>query len=281
MNLYKIFEDGFKDVKKNSPLILTGLACFGVAATSVVSIFAGKKLAKKEEIVKEKIEEKKAKGEVVTKKDSIVLYVREYFPPLAPVIVGVGLTSACAIFSYKESAKRLLAATTIATLATSERDMYKKLAEKLMGEKELEREKLKKQIEENPMPKQIEDKVKKEGANNVDQVYNTTQSWYEPTTNQYIACTESELVKAFEEISSRVKFGESFVSFDEFLWALPVQVKHPKIAEIFGWPYERCKRGIVYDLSDGVKAENGLFVGKIGYQAYVETIEFPIDTIHN
>ena len=58
MDLYKIFEDGFDDMKKNSPLILTGLACVGVVATSVVSIFAGKKLQKKDEIVQKKIEEK-------------------------------------------------------------------------------------------------------------------------------------------------------------------------------------------------------------------------------
>ena len=280
MNLYKIFEEGLEDAKKNSPLILTGLACVGVVATSVVSIFAGKKLKEKDEIVQKKIEEKKAAGEIVTKKQSVILHVREKWPALAPVVVTSIATGACIIGSYKISAKRIVALTTIATVATSERDMYKKALDKVIGEKEAEREKMKQQLEANPMPKQIENKVKTEGANNVDQIFNTTQCWYEPTTNQYIACSEAEITKAFEEISSRVKFGEDFVSFDEFLWALPVQVKHPQIANTFGWSRERCSRGIVYDTSDGVKADNGMFVGKIGYKAYLETTGYPIDTIN-
>ena len=280
MNLYKIFEEGLEDAKKNSPLILTGLACVGVVATSVVSIFAGKKLKEKDEIVQKKIEEKKAAGEIVTKKQSVILHVREKWPTLAPVVVSGIVTGACIIGSYKISAKRIVALTTALTVTTQSRDYYKKALEKVLGEKEAEREKMKEQIKDNPMPKQIEDKVRTEGANHIDQVYNTTQCWYEPTTNQYIACTEVDIVKAFEEVSSRVKFGEDFVSFDDFLWALPVQVKHPQIANTFGWSRERCSRGIVYDTSNGVRADNGLFVGKIGYKAYLETTGYPIDTIN-
>ena len=91
----------------------------------------------------------------------------------------------------------------------------------------------------------------------------------------------AQLIKALDEVSMRVQLGEEFVSFDEFLWALPVKVKHPQIAQTFGWPYKRCTKGIKYDLSDGVKAPNGLFVGKIGYIAYIETTEYPIDTIND
>lgn len=283
MNLYQFFNEGLDDAKKNSPLIFTGLACVGVVATSIISIFAGKKVQQKDEIVKEKIEEMKASGEEVTPKKVFVEHVKEKWPALAPVAVGIIVTCFCTIKSYKISAKRIVGLTTALTATTKAFDGYKKAAEKLLGDKEQEirREKMKNELAENPMPKAIEDKVKTEGANNVDNIYNTVQSWYEPTTNQYIPCTEGEIVKALEACSSRVKFGESFVSFDEFLWELPVKVEHPQIAQTFGWPYERCKRGIMYNLKDGVKAPNGLFVGKIGYQAYTETTEYLIDTINN
>lgn len=285
MNLYQEFEEGLNEMKKNSPLILTGLACVGVVATSIISIFAGKKLQKKDEIVQKKIEEKNSEGVTLTKKQTFVLHVREKWPALAPVGVGIIVTSACVIGSYKISAKRIAALTTSLAITTKAFDGYKKAAEKILGdkEKEIQREKMKNDIKENPMPEEVEKKVKTEGAtNDINGMYNALQAWYEPTTNQYIACRADELAKAFEEMNFRVKNGESFVSFDEFLWALPVDVKHPEIAKTFGWPYSRCVdngcHGIHYDLTQGVQAENGLFVGKIGYKAWTETTLYPIDT---
>lgn len=278
MKLYDIFEDGLKDLKHNSPLVLAGVACIGVVATSIISIFAGKTLKEKDDVVKKKIEKKKAAGEVVTKKESIVLHVREKWPALAPVVISGAITITCMIFSYKISAKRIVALTTALTVTTQSRDAYKKVAEKLLGEKQLEQEKMKAELEEKPMPKQLEDKVKKEQkSNDINGIYNANQTWWEPNTRQYIYATESNLTKAFEEVNFRVKTGESFVSFDEFLWALESysegKVEHPPIATTFGWPNERCSRGITYRLDQGVQAPNGLFVGKIGYRAYTEVTQ--------
>lgn len=283
MNLYQFFSEGLDDAKKNSPLIFTGLACVGVVATSIISIFAGKKMQQKDEVVKEKIEEMKVSGEEVTPKKVFVEHVKEKWPALAPVAVGVIVTCFCTIKSYKISATRIVGLTTALTATTKAFDGYKKAAEKLLGDKEQEirREKMKNELAENPMPKALEDKVKTEGANNVDNIYNAVQSWYDEVTNQYVGCTEGDIVRALESCSSRVKFGESFVSYDEFLWELPVKVEHPQIAQTIGWPYERCKHGIEYNLKDGVKAPNGLFVGKIGVKVYTETTEYLIDTINN
>ena len=275
MNLYKIFEEGLDDMKENSSLIFAGLGCIGVAATAVVGVFAGKKLVKKNEIIKEKIEKKKEEGIILTKKESVILHVREKFPAIAPVIIVGTLAVYCICKSYKINMGKIAALSTSVAALTQSRDSYKKIAEKLMDEKELEREKMKQKLEENPMPKEVEDKVRQEQTNaSINNIYNTIQPWFEENTNQYITCTESDLVRAFENINYRVKSGESFVPFDDFLWELSNQtdckIEHPKIAQTFGWPNERCSRGITYNLSDGVKAPNGLFCGKIGYKAYTD-----------
>ena len=52
---------------------------------------------------------------------------------------------------------KIAALSTSVAALTQSRDSYKKIAEKLMDEKELEREKLKQKIEENPMPKEVEE----------------------------------------------------------------------------------------------------------------------------
>ena len=288
MELYKFFDEGFDDMKKNSPLILTGLACVGVVATSVISIFAGKKLQKKDEIVKQKIEEKKSEGIVLTKKETVILHVKEKWPALAPVAVGVIVTGACVIGSYKISAKRIAALTTALTVTTKAFDGYKAAAEKLLGEKEkeIQREKMKNDILENPPKKEDEQKFneqkKMEYENNV---FNGVNAFWEPLTKQCIYCTESDVVRALEEINYRVKSGdEEFVPVGEFLYALSryaqnqIKCNEKEVPEAYkvGWSYDRCKygHGIEYNhkFEDGVRVGTQ-FYAKIEYVAYWDTGE--------
>lgn len=276
MKLFDIFEEGLKDFKEHSPLILAGVACVGVVATTVISIHAGKKLKEKDAIVEEKIKLKaEEKGTALTTKESLVIHVREKWPALAPVIIVGGITIISMIFSYKISAKRIVALTTALSVTTQSRDAYKKVAEKLLGEKELEREKAKAEAEEHPMSKEFEEhaKASKEQCN-ISNIYNGPEVWYEPNTHQYINVKGTDLVRCFEEMSYRVKSGESFVSFDEFLWALERyatnNIEHPNIAQTFGWPDERCIKGIEYRTDITWQAPNGMAVNKIAYKAYTE-----------
>lgn len=282
MNLYKLFDEGWEDIKKDSPLILTGLACAGVVATSVISIFAGKKLQKKDEVVKKIIEEKKEAGTPLTKKESVILNVKEKWPALAPVAIAVGVTCFCAIKSYKISAKRIAGLTVALTATTKAFDGYKKAAEKLLGEKEkeIEREKMKNDILENPTKPEEEQKfLETQKKNYENNIYNGPMAFFEPLTKQTIYCTESDIVRAFEEVNYRVKSNqENFVPLADFLYCLSKYAQNdikygdkdcPEAQEA-GWLYDRCKyHGIDYSnkFDDGVRIGSQFFA-KIKYKAY-------------
>lgn len=288
MKLYQLFNEGLADVKKNSPLILTGLACVGVVATSVVSIMAGKKLQKKDEIVKQKIEEKKAEGVVLTKRQVYALHVKEKWPALAPVAAGIIFTGACVIGSYKISAKRIVGLTTALVTTTKAYDGYRAAAEKLLGEKEkeIEQEKMKNDILENPAKKEDEQKFLETQKHQYDNnIYNGIGAFFEPLTKQTIYCTESDIVRSFEEVNYRVKSNdEDFVPVSDFLYALSRFAQNDIVwdspeAQEAGWTYNRCGRhGIDYmqKFDVGVKVGNQYY-GKIRYKAYWQVTENEIN----
>lgn len=287
MGLYKIFEEGMSEMKKNSPLVLTGLACFGVVTTSIVSIFAGKKLQKKDEIVKKKIEEKKAAGEIVTKRESIVLHVKEKWPALMPVVIGAGVTCYCTIKSYKISAKKIAGLTTALTATSQAFESYKKATKKLLGEKEqdIQREKMKQDVLNNPANPEDEKKFlemkNQQVANNQ---FNGIEEWWEPLTQQRIYCTAADITRAFEEISYRVKNrDEDFVEFLDFLYALSkysqgtIKYDRPEVTEA-GWSYDRWNRGIAYDLNTNIGVRvDGRFIPQICYRANWQVSQNEID----
>ena len=278
MNLYKIFEEGMEDAKKNSPLILTGIACVGVVATSVLSIFAGKKLQKKDDVVKKKIEEKKAAGEIVTKKETFVLHVREKWPALAPVVVGAGVTCFCIIKSYKISAKRIAGLTVALTATEKAYDSYKKATQKLLGEKEreIEQERMRNDMLENPGNPEDEKKhLERKQVEYDNNIYNGEDAFWEPLTKQRIYCSVGDVVRAFELMNARLKSKEeNFIPFTDFLYELSMHANNkvdwnrPE-AQNAGWSYDKFKYGgIPYDrdYDDGIKI-NGVFYNKIKYKA--------------
>lgn len=291
MKLYEFFEEGLSDAKNNSPLILTGLACIGVVATSVISIFAGKKLQKKEELIKEKIEIKRSEGIELTKKETVILHVKEKFPALAPVVVGVIVTGVCIIGSYKISAKKIAGLTVALTATTKAFDGYKAATEKLLGEKEAEIqcEKIKQDILDHPPKEADEQKFltqQKSDYNN--NVFNGIQAFWEPLTKQPVYCTQSDIVRAFETVNYRVKSNfENFVPVADFLYELnrysqnelDIDDKtHPEAQEA-GWLYDRCGNyGIEYsnDFKEGVLI-GSQYYGIIKYRAYWQASQNRID----
>ena len=292
MNLMKMFNEGFKDAKKNSPLIFTGLACVGVITTSIVSIFAGKKLQKKDEKVKKIIEEKEEQGIVVTRKESLVLHVREKWPAYVAPTLAVGFTLFCTIRSYKEAAKTIATLSTAVAVANKTLEETKAASKKLLGEKEdeLQRERMKQQLEKNPADPKDESKLEETRARQIAEGdYDLYNCWWEPITNQRVYATAASITKAFEECSAQVKYeGTSFVSFYDFLYVLnrytlvPIKSFKPELTQEFGWDYDRVGRygGITYDLTKGVQAPNGSFIGKIGYKAYYQVTGNSVDTIN-
>lgn len=280
MSLYKIFEEGLSDAKKNSPKILTCLAGLGIAATSVVSIFAGKKLQKKDEEIEKKFEEKKAAGKEVTTKEVIKTHIKEKLPVLVPVAICVGVTEFCSFKAYTESAKQIAGLTIALTTTNQAFDSYKKATKKLLGEKEeeIQRERMKQDILDNPPDKKAEQKFLETKQQQIENnIYNGIEEWFEPLTKATIYITNADIVRAFECINYRLKNkDEDFIPFSDFLYELSKysqndisQYMYEPAAQEAGWSYENWKHGgIVYNV-DGKKGVrvNGRLISKIMYKA--------------
>lgn len=273
--LYDLFNETVDYCEKNSPAILSGLACLGVFGTMILGVRAGKKIVKKEEKIQKQIEEKEAKGEVITKRESRIQYVKAQFPEIIPVIVVGTLSITCTIASYKISAKRIAALSTAYALLSKTHEEYKKAAEKLLGEKEkeIERERLKAQMEKNPPPDELKDEtLKKVGeteskaGKTTNEIYQTVPVWYDELSNQYFKATEAEIKEAFANVKSKLRGGTyDFVSVNDWLYDIP-DAKHniPSLDRI-GWTASRFPNGPRVNLENGAKAPNGLFVGIIQY----------------
>ena len=273
--LYDLFNETVDYCEENSPAILSGIACLGVLGTMILGVRAGKKICKKEEKIKEQIEEKEAKGEVITKRESRIQYVKAQFPEIIPVIVVGTLSITCTIASYKISAKRIAALSTAYALLSKTHEEYKKAAEKLLGEKEkeIERERLKAQMEKNPPPDELKDEtLKKVGeteskaGKTTNEIYQTVPVWYDELSNQYFKATEAEIKEAFANVKSKLRGGTyDFVSVNDWLYDIP-DAKHniPSLDRI-GWTASRFPNGPRVNLENGAKAPNGLFVGIIQY----------------
>ena len=132
-------------------------------------------------------------------------------------------------------------------------------------------------ILENPPKKEDEQKFLETQKHQYDNnIYNGVGAFFEPLTKQVIYCTESDIVRAFEEMSFRVRSGnDNFVPVSEFLYELSKYAQNDidfdsSAAQEAGWPYDRCGRhGIDYShkFDEGVKVGNQYF-GKICYKAY-------------
>jgi len=269
--LYDLFNEAVDYCEENSPAILSGIACLGVLGTMILGVHAGKKIAKKEEVIQKQIEDKEAKGEIVTKKESRIMYVKSQFPEIIPVIVVGTLSITCTIASYKISAKRIAALSTAYALLSKTHEEYKKAAQKLLGEKEkeIERERMKAQMEQNPPPDELKEETLKkvgEGGKTTNDIYQTVPVWYDEISNQYFKATEAEIREAFANVKAKLRGGTyDFVSVNDWLYDIPdAKSNNPSLNRI-GWTAERFPNGPRVNLNDGAKAPNGLFVGKIEY----------------
>lgn len=269
--LYDLFNEMVDYCEENSPAILSGIACLGVVGTMILGVRAGKKIAKKEEEVQKQIEDKEAKGEIVTKKESRIMYVKSHFPEIVPVIVVGTLSITCTIASYKISAKRIAALSTAYALLSKTHEEYKKAAQKLLGEKEkeIERERMKAQMEQNPPPDELKEETLKkvgEGGKTTNDIYQTVPVWYDEISNQYFKATEAEIKEAFANVKAKLRGGTyDFVSVNDWLYDIPdAKSNNPSLNRI-GWTAERFPNGPRVNLNEGAKAPNGLFVGKIEY----------------
>ena len=274
--LFDLFEEGLDYCKDNSPLILSGVACVGVIGTMILGVKAGKKIQKKTEKVDEDLEKKKVEtGVEPTKKESRLAHVKAHFPELIPVIAVGTLAIGCTIASYKISAKRIAALSTAYALTSKAFEEYKTATQKILGEKEkeIERERMKSQMEKDPPPDELSNdtlqkvgETKETSKRSTNDIYQTVPVWRDDLSNQYFKATEAEIRDAFANVKSKLRGGTyDFVSVNDFLYDIADANHDNPALDKIGWTADRFPNGPRFNLDEGAKAPNGLFVGKIDY----------------
>ena len=151
---------------------------------------------------------------------------------------------------------------------------------------------MKNDILENPVkPEEQQKFLETQKSNYANNVFNGPTAFFEPLTKQTIFCTESDIVRAFEECNYRLKTGsEDFIPLADLLYALSRyaqnEIKYsdkecPEAQEA-GWLYERCQyHGIDYSnkFDDGVRI-GAQFYAKIKYRAYWQASKNEINFLY-
>ena len=109
-------------IKKNSPVILSGLGVTGVFLTAALSSRAGAKAAP----VLEELKEQNASGKII---------LRKLLPIYAPTIISAGVTSACIIGSTAISSRRSAVYASIASASELALSELKDKTKEIVGEK--------------------------------------------------------------------------------------------------------------------------------------------------
>lgn len=276
MKLFEIFDQGLKDIKENGPLVFAGVACVGVIATGVVSVWAGKKLKEKEPIIKKKVAAKeKEKGAPLTKRESLVIKVKEKWPQIAAVIITEAITISCLIVSVRGFMKKIVTLTATVTALTTSFEEYKAAAKKVLGEKEheIEKERLKAKMAENPMTPEEAAELKKKQQEAYDAgIYppGVLMHWREVNTGNHFNMLPADLEKAIKEVDFELRDGYD-QTLRDLLYAIShytkSKIEYPPIVDYIVFPAERYRRGLQYDLSKVIMNDQGVAEGIIRYKA--------------
>lgn len=206
MDLIKVADDSVKIFKKNSPKILLvtgiGLGAVAIAGSGLASFKAY-----------EIIDDIHKDPRIRSKKDLAKAYLTKVIPLYIPVAIAEAGSVVCLVKSYDINAKRLAAATAIAEVSVETLNMFKRRAEKELGEKrikELEKEVLEEQ--------QKKDEEKRESSDSKDiNIKDTDVIWFHDTlTGQEFVSTITNITRANCKFLERMN-AEMFMSKNEWL----------------------------------------------------------------
>ena len=206
MNLLEVAGESLDLAKKHSPKLLL---IFGIGLGGTAVVGSGLASFKASEIIKDIHSDPKSKD----KKQLTKAYLTRIVPLYIPIVVLEAGSVVCLVKSYDINAKRLAAATALAEVSVETLNMFKRKAEKELGEKrikELEKEVLEEQ--------QKKDEENRESSDSKDiNIKDTDVIWFHDTlTGQEFVSTITNITRANCKFLERMN-NEMFMSKNEWL----------------------------------------------------------------
>ena len=233
MKLGKVFDDILKFADKNSPVILTGIACACTVAAAIAAYKAGPKVEAAMNHHREQIEdlESKCDGDEEKfndeKKEIIKSTAKEVVPAVLPPIIFGGLSIVCAISSNKVSARRIAALSAAYEISSRALTDYKEKIEEIVPKKA-------KEIQEAVANKHVE------GMDIPDEshIYSTNHGdilCKDIYLDTYFRSSHDEIKRAINELSERVR-SEQWVTVADLYELIGIKYDYIKpIAHDIGW----------------------------------------------
>ena len=240
--LSKLFDKALEFTDKNSPAILTGLACAGIVATAIAAYKAGPKVKEIMDLHKQSMgdldnavaagtyDEEEAKEK---KKEVMQETVKEVVPALLPPVLLGGVSMACAIGSNKVSTRRIAALSAAYEIASRSLSDYKEQIKEIVPKKadEIKDAVVKKHVQKEEVPD--EKYVYSTGRGDV-----LCKDIY---TNVYFRSSHAEIEKAINKLSADVR-SEGWVTVNDLYYELGVK-DMPPITNDIGWHDNDCIEG--------------------------------------
>lgn len=226
--------------RKNSPVILTGLAIVGVISTAYSAYKAGPRAEKILEAYRKDMKDchpndKEAKRAVVGET------VKKMIPVMAPPIIMGGTTIACVVGSHSVSSRRIAALSAAYSLSESTVKNLNSKMEEMLGEKKA------RAVKDAIMKDKLKETEKKDqkllGDGNV----------YVPD-NGYVLCKDLHTGRPFYSTAEKIKQAIVKCSFDvqQNMWVSlndfydeidSPQLEHVPLGDDLGWNVDDTIRG--------------------------------------
>lgn len=215
--MFKFFGNLKTTAIKEAPTICTFITVGSMVAAIIFAI----KDTPKAMTVKEKAEEEK--GEVLTPIET----VKKCIPCYWKTLTFAGISAFAAFNAHNIHKRRYAALLTAYSLSETARKEYEEEVKKYLGEKK-EKDKIasaigQKHVDDDP----VTEKTKVIFTGNGESLF------YEPISRQYFKDDRWKVEKKINKINERI-LQSDFVSFDEFLTMMGLDITDPKRGEIDG-----------------------------------------------
>lgn len=240
--------------KKNSPVILTGLAVAGVISTAYSAFKAGPRADKILEDYRKDMrdchpKDKEAKRAVVNET------VKKMVPVVAPTVIMGGSTIACVIGSHSISSRRIAVLSAAYSLSESTVKNLNNKMEEMLGEKKT------RAIKDSIMKDKLRDSEKN------DQKLLGDGNLYIPD-NGYVLCKDLHSGRPFYSTAEKIKQAivkcsfdvqqDMWVSLNEFYDEIgSPQLEHIPLGDDLGWNVEDTIRGQLPITLTAILTEDG------------------------
>lgn len=215
-------------VSKNSPTILTYMACSGLISTALLAIKATPKalqIIEEEEYLREEQafneEDEKIDPEPITKKDIFMLTWREYFPAMTMGVV----TMACMIGANSINEKRNAALVSVYSMTEKTLKEYRAKVAETIGEKKertIRDEVTRERVKTNPVL-----------ADNITDTGKGDTLCYESLSGRYFK-SDIEAIKRSENKLAYDQITEMSLSLNDVYYELGL--RSTKLGDELGWP---------------------------------------------